>query len=220
MRAWVLVVAAAVLVAGVVVWKRAGSRPAKDGAAAVDEDGQPGAPGEQEGRRGPRPGGARAPGSAPSSRERLWPAPFAATATPPPTGLPAPRYEPDAAAIATTERDHQVEAIRATGPESGALLKAVEALSSKWETLSAGGSSNVHVGKWDCYKAGCFVDVLQRTDQTYEDLSSRILDSQELAAWSGQKTRSAPIRKADGSVEVTWMLLVAPDAGQPGATAP
>src|SRR5580765_5014700 len=108
MRVWVLVVAAVVLVGGVVVWKRVGSRPAKGGAAAADEDGERGALGEQDGRRGARPSGARAPGSAPSSRERLWPAPFAATASPPPTGLPVPRYEPDAAAIATQERDQQL----------------------------------------------------------------------------------------------------------------
>src|SRR5437764_11272090 len=117
MRVWVLVTAAAVLIGGAILWKRAGSRPAKSNAAAADEDGQP--------------------VPAPSGRERHRPLPFTATASPPPTGLPAARYEPDAAAIATQERDQQVEAIRATGPEAGELLKAVEALSGKWETLSA-----------------------------------------------------------------------------------
>src|SRR3954468_1405843 len=198
MRAWILVAARALVVGGVVLVSGAASRRAKTSATAANED-------EASDRDDPvaRAGGRAHPfGPRGRAERRRGPAPFApssagASSAPPATGQPPPRYEADAAAAAAEERDQQVEAIRATGSEPGDLLATAQGIGKKWESLTAGGVAEVHVGQWECHKAGCFVHVLHRSDQTFEDLSSKILDSSELATWPGPKTRSTPIRKPD-----------------------
>lgn len=171
---------------------------------------------------GPPPGapGARWP-PVPSGQPGTAKSPAAPPATAPAGDQPQLqhlRYEPDAAVIATQERDQQVEAIRATGPDAAGLLKGTDGLARAWESLTAAGSAEVHVGKFECHRTGCFTEVLHRSAQAFEEQTSKILASDAMAGWPGAKTRSAPIVRPDGSIAVTWMLFAAQDGGTaPGA---
>lgn len=124
-----------------------------------------------------------------------------------------------AALAAAQEREQQVEAIRASGPDSSGLSRATHSLGAAWEKLARAGASEVNVGSWECHRAGCFVDVIHKSPEALEDLTSKILGSEAMTSWAGTKTRTAPIRLRDGSVQVTW-ILAEPSDGGPPASAP
>ncbi len=69
---------------------------------------------------------------------------------------------------------------------------------------------DIDVSPWECHRGGCFTTVVHQAPQSIEELTSKILASQDLASWSGPQTRSAPIPRTDGTAEVTWFLLTPP----------
>jgi hypothetical protein len=44
-------------------------------------------------------------------------------------------------------------------------------------------------------------------------VTSRSLAADEISSWPGSRTRSAPILRRDGKVEVTWILFAPRDGG-------
>ena len=135
-------------------------------------------------------------------------------------GVPGPAAVPDrdAAAEATLERDRQIELLRASGPAPNGFLRAAEKVSRGWEELARATSGEIDVKNWECHGAGCFVTAVHRSVMSVEDMTSRILGSVDFASWVGPKSRSAPIPRADGTVEVTWTLMAAPEGADAGAT--
>ena len=53
--------------------------------------------------------------------------------------------------------------------------------------------------------------------QSVQEVTSRILAADEISGWPGSRTRSAPILRSDGKVEVTWILFAPRDAGATAA---
>jgi len=143
---------------------------------------------------------------------------------PAPTPVPAPDFqqapagEGEAQAVEASqqasERDQQVAKLRASGPDAGNLTAKVKPLQATWETMANRLGIEVDVSPWECYRGGCFTTVVHQAPQSVEELTSKILASQELASWSGPQTRGAPIPRRDGAAEVTWFLLTAPREGQ------
>jgi hypothetical protein len=131
--------------------------------------------------------------------------PTTATAEPP---VP----EVDAAAAAE-ERDREVLAIRATGPDSSGLLAKAQAIGHSWEDLAKEAGVHVEVEPWECHRTGCFAAIVHPSSQAAEQLTSGIFASEELANWGGSETRSAPVRRPDGSVELTWFFIAGEDGG-------
>jgi hypothetical protein len=117
----------------------------------------------------------------------------------------------DASALAA-EIEQQIEAIRASGPGSGALLRDAEAVSGPWEEIARASGKEIEVKPWECHRVGCFATAVHHSRQSVDDLTSKILGSAQLATWSGTKTQSAPIPKPNGTFEVTWLLYASPDA--------
>jgi hypothetical protein len=143
-------------------------------------------------------------------------------ARPAPTPVPdrqqAPAGEGEAGAVEASpqagERDEQVAKLRASGPDPGSLTAKVKPLQETWETMAKRSGIEVDVAPWECYGGGCFTTVVHQAPPSVEELTSKILASQELASWPGPQTRSAPISRTDGTAEVTWFLLTPQPAGQ------
>ena len=143
---------------------------------------------------------------------------------PAPTPAPAPGFqqapagEGDARTVEATpqasERDQQVANLRASGPDAGSLTAKVKPLQETWKTMASRSGIEVDVSPWECYHGGCFTTVVHQAPQSVEELTSKILASQDLASWSGPQTRSALIPRTDGTAEVTWFLLTPPQEGQ------
>ena len=189
------------LVAGYALFGRRAPRPA----AAADEA-PPDVPAGSEARRSPE--------RLAEARSEAAPIPSAsAPSGPAPTFSLRMRPQVDAAA-AVEARDQQIEAIRASGPDAdGVLLHAVLGIGEGWQKLAKGAGLAVDFEPWECHRSGCFESIAHGSPESLEDLTSRILASDELNNWSGTKTRSAPIVRPDGTVTTTWMLLLTPDAG-------
>jgi hypothetical protein len=141
---------------------------------------------------------------------------------PAPTPVPdlqqAPAGEGEARAVEASpqagERDQQVAKLRASGPDPGSLTAKVKPLQETWETMAKRSGIEVDVSPWECYGGGCFTTIVHQAPQSVEELTSKILASQELASWPGPQTRSAPIPRTDGTAEVTWFLLTPQQDGQ------
>jgi hypothetical protein len=141
-----------------------------------------------------------------------------------PTPVPAPDFEQavaregEAQAVEASpqasERDQQLAKLRASGPDAGSLTAKVKPLQQTWETMANRLGIEADVSPWECYRGGCFTTVVHQAPQSVEELTSKILASQDLASWSGPQTRSAPIPRTDGTAEVTWFLLTPPQEGQ------
>ena len=142
----------------------------------------------------------------------------APTPAPAPDFQPAPAGEGEAQAVEASpqasERDQQVAKLRASGNDAASLTAKVKPLQTTWETMANRLGIEVDVSPWECYRGGCFTTVVHRAPQSVEELTSKILASQDLASWSGPQTRSAPIPRTDGTAEVTWFLLTPPQEGQ------
>jgi hypothetical protein len=165
---------------------------------------------------------ARPSTAAASSRGALSP-----SSPPPVLGAPAaipPGANPDGAAPAAAaaredapgpavERDRQIEAIRLSGPDSEGLLAATGAAREAWKAFTTGGGVKTEAAPWECHRAGCFSTAVHTSMESVEEATSRILAAEEIAAWPGSKSRSAPILRADGKVEVTWIFGAPRDGG-------
>jgi hypothetical protein len=128
--------------------------------------------------------------------------------------VPAPAApEPDAGAEAMLERDGRLEVLRASGPAPSGFLRAAEKVSRPWEELARATSGEIDVKSWECYRAGCFVTAVHRSARSVDDLTTRIMGSSELGSWPGPKSRSAPIPRPDGKIELTWFLFAPPSDG-------
>src|SRR4051812_2223584 len=143
------------------------------------------------------------------------PAPTPVTA---PDVQQAPAGEGEARAVEASpqasERDQQVAKLRASGPDAGSLTAKVKPLQETWTTMANRSGIEVDVSPWECHRGGCFTTVVHQAAQSVEELTSKILASQDLASWSGPQTRSAPIPGRDGTAEVTWFLLTPAPEGQ------
>jgi hypothetical protein len=130
----------------------------------------------------------------------------------------APVGEAEARAIEASpqagERDQQVAKLRASGADAASLTAKVKPLRETWQAMANQSGIEVDVSSWECYRGGCFTTVVHHAAQSVEELTSKILASQDLASWSGPQTRSAPIPRTDGTAEVTWFLLTPPPEGQ------
>jgi hypothetical protein len=144
-------------------------------------------------------------------------APGAASGTPPSAG-------PDGRATAiapaqedapgpVVERDRQIEALRLSGPDSEGLLAATGAAREAWKAFTTGGGVKTEATPWECHRAGCFSTAVHTTMESVEEATSHILSAAEIASWRGRKSRSAPIVRPDGKVEVTWILGAPRDEG-------
>jgi hypothetical protein len=111
------------------------------------------------------------------------------------------------------ERDQQIEALRLSGPDSEGLMAATSAARDAWVTFTTGGGGNVEAAPWECHRAACFSTAIHGSMQSVEEVTSRILAADEISSWPGSKTRSAPILRSDGKVEVTWILFAPRDGG-------
>jgi hypothetical protein len=153
-----------------------------------------------------------------TSRSPSWPISVVRPApTPVPDRQQAPAGEGEARAVEASpqagERDQQVAKLRASGPDAGSFTAKVKPLQEAWETMANRSGIDVDVSPWECYRGGCFTTLVHQAAQSVEELTSKILASQELASWSGPQTRSAPIPRTDGTAEVTWFLLTAQQDG-------
>src|SRR5215471_6419811 len=99
---------------------------------------------------------------------------------------------------AVEERDQQIAALRASGPDSPRLVSSAEAVGAAWEKLAVAGGDGIRFGSWECHRAGCFTSVVHRTEQSIEDVTEKILASREYMMWPGARTRSGPIHREDG----------------------
>jgi hypothetical protein len=118
------------------------------------------------------------------------------------------------AAPAARDRDQQLAEVRASGADDDDLSRSTQAIGRAWAALAAEPQVAADFGPWECHPGGCFATVVHRSGASVERLTSEILASREAAAWPGPKMRSAPIARADGTTEVTWLLLPGP-AEQP-----
>jgi len=142
----------------------------------------------------------------------------APTPAPAPDLQQAPAGEGEARAVEASpqagERDQQVAKLRASGPDAGSLTAKVKPLQETWATMAKRLGIDVDVSPWECYRGGCFTTVVHQAPQSVEELTSKILASQDLASWSGPQARSAPNPGSDGTAEVTWFLLTPAQEGQ------
>ena len=115
-------------------------------------------------------------------------------------------------------RDEQLAKLRASGSDAQNLTAKVNPFRVTWQTLASQSGIEVDVSPWECYRGGCFTTVVHRSPQSVEELTSKILSSQDLASWSGPQTRSASISRTDGTAEVTWFLLLPTEDGPNGGT--
>ena len=158
------------------------------------------------------------PGPSPSPSWAISAVRPAPTPVPAPDFQQAPAGEREAQAVEASpqasERDQQVAKLRASGSDAGSLTAKVKPLQETWETMANRSGIEVDVSPWECYRGGCFTTVVHQAPQSVEELTSKILASQDLATWSGPQTRSAPIPRRDGAAEVTWFQLTPPQEGQ------
>jgi hypothetical protein len=163
---------------------------------------------------------AAAPAAEPPDRGGGAPPPSVAHAVVPATG-PNPGVAPQAAApppsdvdasSAIAERDAQIAAVRASGRDPG-LERASRGIAGAFGRLIAQREAPVKSEPFECYRAGCFVTVVERAPHTAEEVTSDILSSADLQTWGGTQIRSAPIVRPDGAVELTWFFLAEDDGG-------
>jgi hypothetical protein len=199
MRVWMSGLVVVALVAAVVLWLGPKRRVAAGSAAAAEASGpaDPGRPTAPARTDPPRRDWFEVRRSAERSAEQ---APAGAA-------VPPAAPEPDAGAEATHERDGRLEVLRASGPAPSGFLRAAEKVSRPWEELARATSGEIDVKSWECYRAGCFVTAVHRSARSVDDMTTRIMGSSELGSWSGPKSRSAPIPRPDGRIELTWFLF-------------
>lgn len=153
-------------------------------------------------------------GLAAALRSRLW-APSSAEPPVPSDrapAVPAPlAAELDARA---RERDLQMAGMRDSGADSDDLAGSTKPIRRLFEAMGKGPSPPIGVDPWECYRAGCFATVVERSDESVEALTTKLLASDEVTSWPGASMRSATIQRADGAYESTWFFLAPQDGGQ------
>jgi hypothetical protein len=140
---------------------------------------------------------------------------------PQPSGIPA--AEPNAAhpsvqepppMTALEERERAVTRLRESGPDQRNLIRPAQAVGNAWQELAKKRGSPAQAGPWECHAAGCAATLVHQSEEDIEDLTSEISLQDEFRSWEGPKMRSGPIKRPDGTTEVTWILY----AGNEGAS--
>jgi hypothetical protein len=104
------------------------------------------------------------------------------------------------------ERDNAVARVRASGPDQKRLFSRAQAVGDVWEALAKKRETPAQVGRWECHAAGCLATIVQKSESEIEDLTNDLSREEAFRGWEGPKMRSGPIKRPDGSTEVTWIL--------------
>lgn len=115
---------------------------------------------------------------------------------------------------ALEERERAVTRLRESGPDQRNLIRPAQAVGNAWQELAKKRGSPAQAGPWECHAAGCAATLVHQSEEDIEDLTSEISLQDEFRSWEGPKMRSGPIKRPDGTTEVTWILY----AGNEGAS--
>lgn len=107
---------------------------------------------------------------------------------------------------AVDERDERVRELRASGPDIHRLFVDAEAMGRAWSEIAQKARVKAVFGEWECHELGCFASVVHKGASGVEVLAHFISISDAFRLWTGGKFQSGPIQRADGSVEMTWIL--------------
>jgi hypothetical protein len=118
----------------------------------------------------------------------------------------APPESPSAEAV----RDLEVARLKQSGSDPRNLIADARQVTIEWSRLARAAGIEVKFSDWQCFRAGCFVNLLH-APPAIDRLTSEITKSRGFLEWNGEKMRSGPIEAAKGNVEVTWVLSAPPE---------
>jgi hypothetical protein len=124
----------------------------------------------------------------------------------PARALPRPPVEPPHL-TARSERDGQVEALRASGPPSGEQLTAIRKVEAEWLQATKAQAVQIDFSAWQCFHAGCYSTASYRDAGTGDRFLEKLTETKSFAAWPGGKFRSAPIDDGNGTFEISWVFF-------------
>jgi hypothetical protein len=105
------------------------------------------------------------------------------------------------------ERDFNVHRLHESGPaRNGEFLTEANAVGSAWQAVAAKDDVEVQFGQWECYAAGCSVNIVHSAAGTIDKVSEDFTRVEPFQRWHSSKFRSGPIEQSDGRIEITWIL--------------
>ena len=104
-------------------------------------------------------------------------------------------------------REETVTELRASGPGTAEQLAQARAAGAAWSALASKHKMEAKFSDWVCYARGCFSDALQSSPGDVQKLTNLVSGSREFHQWQGGKLRTRPIDRANGQVQVTWVLF-------------
>jgi hypothetical protein len=106
------------------------------------------------------------------------------------------------------ERDTAIDKLRASGSDRSGRIALARAAGDGWMAIASRSSIDARIGPWECYGGGCAATIVHKAEAGIDDLTNEIAHSEEFRRWDGPKLRSGPIERPDGTVEITWLLLL------------
>jgi hypothetical protein len=114
---------------------------------------------------------------------------------------------------AADERDYFLESIQGTGSPTGQSIELMRSVEREWNQMVREATSDLELGSWRCFQAGCTMTIRYRTQATAEPLLDRMMASQAATLVPGQRFLSGPVPSADGLTEMTWIFFFSPQPG-------
>jgi hypothetical protein len=143
---------------------------------------------------------------APPTSDRAAPPIVADSAAPAPAEAPSEAQEDSEPKLsAEQERERQRERLRKSGPDTRNFLGIVRSTFRDWE------GTDIKLGPWYCYKAGCYVDAVHGSMSEVPTATHRLSATDSFNRWNSGKMRTGEVMRPDGSVEVTWVLFAPAD---------
>jgi hypothetical protein len=129
----------------------------------------------------------------------------------PPAGAPQASAEPGPTS-ALEVRDQAAARVKASGPAEAGLPERAQAVGGAWAPLAKKLAIRAKIGPWECHAAGCMATIVHQSATEVATLANAVSRQDEFRSWKGQKMRSGPIRRPDGTTEITWFLYAADEA--------
>ena len=99
-----------------------------------------------------------------------------------------------------------MQQLRDSGPDRHSLSPDAIRAGEAWKALAAKTNVDVKFGSWECHAAGCALTLVHGGGGDVDSFSEDVTRTDAFMQWDSSKLRSGPIERADGKVEITWIL--------------
>ena len=126
---------------------------------------------------------------------------------PEPEAFPPSEPEPAVELSALDHRNKMVADLQKSGPDLRQLATPAFSVFTGWtaklKTLGLVSS----FGRVECHAKGCYASATHASQAEVDRATEIITRTGEFNGWQAAKVRSGPIARADGTIEVTWVLF-------------